>query len=497
MDYPFNLVTEYVIKGHHIDTTKKYKICEIPARNLICPERIDLMAKWIYIDAYEKKMKMKDAVSLYMAHLDAFSYGSFIEPGKEWKNSLQIYIETFNSLIEDIKENGFDKRKSLIPVGANNVILDGSHRVAIAAYFDKTVSIICFSDCAVDFNTKFFGNNLLERKYLDQMVSRYVDIMSDCYMACLWPVAYDINKLKQAEDIISESGKIVYTKDVTLTHNGMRNFMVQIYGHQSWVGTYENHYSGVEGKVTACYNDKKPVRTIMFMADGLDQVLKIKRQIREIYCLENHSVHISDNINETRQMARLLYNDNSIHHLNYGVPDFYLSVNARIEEFKKLVLENGLNLERFVIDSGSVLEIYGLRESRDLDYLTDYITTNLPQTEECDNHLSEMPYYNCTICDLIYNPDNYFIYNNIKFVSLPRLISMKETRAETKDKKDVKLMKRSLNNNKRRELICEEKILKYQRTNGIYGRGKISKKAYIKHRIKSVLKKFKSCFSKE
>lgn len=487
MEYPFDLVNKYIIEGYHIDITKKYEIVKIPARKLFCPERIDFMAKWIYIDAYEKKMDMTDAIHLYSAHLDAFSRGTFVEPGEEWKNTLQVYLNTFNSLIEEIKANGFDERKSLIPVGANETVLDGSHRVAVAAYFEQTVTIIRFPEVSQDFGTEFFRSNLLSSKYLDRLVVEYLKHKDNCYFACLWPVAYEESKLKQAEKIISEYGKIVYSRDVMMNRNGLRNFMIQIYGHQAWVGTYENKYEGVDGKVTPCYAKGKATHTIVFSADCLDSVLEIKKRIRQIYRLENHSIHISDNMLETKQMAELLYNENSMHHLNYGKPDLYKTVNARVKEFKELVLKNDMELSRFIVDSGSVLEIYGLRLSRDLDYLTDYSDIDFLRTENCDNHISELSYYNCSVSDLIYNPNNYFVCNGVKFVSLTKLQEMKSRRGEKKDKRDVKFIRKCWRKRNLNGRFSEEHILRYERKQNMYGIGPLSIKEYILCRLKKML----------
>lgn len=487
--YPFDLVNEYVLRQYHIDMNRSYMIERIPARQLIVPERIDLMAKWIYIDAYVRNMDKRHAIELYAAHLDAFSQGEFIEPGEEYKDSLEAYLCTFDMLIEDIRDNGFDEERSIVPVGECNIILDGAHRVAISAYFDQMIAVIRFPDRKQDFGTDFFRNNLLNSSYLKQMASQYLTVVSDCYFACLWPIAHDLKKMDHVERIIKEYGKIVFTQDIYLDQNGMRNFMAQIYGHQAWVGTYEDHFAGVDTKVQACYKKDDPIRTIVFSAETLEDVLEIKSRVRDIYGLENHSIHISDDILETRQIAELLYNDNSLHHLNYGVPDAFLSIHRRMAEFKELVRKNQLDIDRFIVDSGSVLEIYGLRRSRDLDYLTDYAKMDPLQTEEIDDHFSEMQYYDCLIEDLLYDPQHYFRYNGVKFVSQETLITLKKNRNERKDKKDIRLLMKSLKKGIRHDLLSEETILRYERKHKMYGRGLIGKKEFIKCLLKEFIQR--------
>ena len=59
--YPYMLLTEYFVRENNIVEETPYKILDIPARLLITPERIDLMAKWIYIDHREKNLNMESA----------------------------------------------------------------------------------------------------------------------------------------------------------------------------------------------------------------------------------------------------------------------------------------------------------------------------------------------------------------------------------------------------------------------------------------------------
>ena len=82
----------------------------------------------------------------------AFSEGTYTEPGDENKTSLDKFFSVFDELIDDYKENGFDSNKSLIPIGRNNIILDGAHRTACAIYYGGTVSAISFPQFEVNFD---------------------------------------------------------------------------------------------------------------------------------------------------------------------------------------------------------------------------------------------------------------------------------------------------------------------------------------------------------
>ena len=60
------------------------------------------------------------------------------------------------------------------------------------------------------------------------------------------------------------------------------------------------------------------------------EILDIKKRIRDIYGIGNHSVHMTDNTEETIQIANIILNKNSIHLLSYGCPDKYKQINGLI-----------------------------------------------------------------------------------------------------------------------------------------------------------------------
>lgn len=485
MKYPFNLLTNYFIKENHIDTSKEYEIISIPARDLIKYNRFDLMAKWIYIDAKEHGLESNFAEKIYYDNINAFSSGSFIEPGTENKNSFEKYKKDLDELIVDIKKNGFDENKSLVPVGKNDVLLDGSHRVAVAAYYDREIKVVRFPELDRCYDYRLFRKYLMSEISMGYMATYYAKLKKNCYLACVWPRA-DIEKICRAEELIREIGEIVYSQDVFLTRQGIHNFMVQIYGKQSWTGSIDNHFNGVEKKVEACYCKNNPVRTYLFECDDLEKVIDVKRRIREIFDIDNHSIHISDDYKETNEMVGLLYNPNSVHILNSSKMYLYDGVYKKLLMMKEIINKYALDEERFIIDSSAVLEICGLREAADIDYLTDYLQKDIFDFDGIDNHESQLKYWPISVEEMLYNPENHFFFEGIKFISPQRLVEMKKIRAEKKDIRDVKLLKQIIEKKtkipKEYETKILEEIRRYQMDNKMYGLGKFSFKQFKAHK---------------
>lgn len=84
------------------------EITWIKGKDLLSVKRLDLMAKYIYVESYLSGHGKAWAKELYSKHIEAFSGGGFREPGNAQKNSLDAYISSFDHLIEEISQNGFD-----------------------------------------------------------------------------------------------------------------------------------------------------------------------------------------------------------------------------------------------------------------------------------------------------------------------------------------------------------------------------------------------------
>lgn len=441
---PLNKLTEYFVRENKIDTSAQYESVRIPARNLFNANRFDMMAKWLYIDAYEKGIDISWATDIYKDSIRAFSCGKFCEPGTEGKDSFEVYLTEFNELIEDIKENGFDDTKSIIPVGKNDVLLDGAHRVSVAAYYNKSVTIIRFPQLTRDYNYRYFRQYLMSDINMGYMASTYARLNTGCYLACIWPITRG-NRFEEISELISGVGDIIYEQDVYLTFRGMCNFMVQIYGHQAWTGTIDNHFSGAEGKARVCYDKRYPIHTFLFKADCLDQVVDLKARIRALFELENHSVHISDNDSETIMMANLLYNPNSVNFMNNADPYRYGYAYNKCKQFEEIVNRNHLDINRFIVSSNCVLEKYGLKQVQEVGVASDYVFSDKEKPKDVidgiDSYNIDLCYHSIKVDEMLYNPRNYFYFDGMKYLTLARIAEMKRNKGTEEDLRDLKLIR--------------------------------------------------------
>lgn len=439
MNKDLNKLTKYFIESNKIDENTEYEIMEMDVKELLVSNRIDLIAKLKYIENKEKRLNNEFLVELYKRHLEAFSNGAYIEPGKEEKNTFQRYCDEFDSIIESIKENGFDDNISLIPVGEDNTILDGAHRVAACIYFDKKVKVIKFKNLILKCDINFFKKQLLEEEYLEYLLLEYARLKNDLFVFCLWPKSYG-EKREQAEKIIEDRANVLYKKEINLSYTALKNFMIQAYKEFDWVGDYKNNFKGVYGQLDNCYKENANLKIIVIENDSIDNVLGIKKIIRELYGIGNYSIHSTDNSKETLSMLKIILNRNSINLLNLGQPSKFNNFYSIFIKFKEKLEKEKMNIEEFCIDSSGVLALYGIRETNDIDFISTAIEYEKVEDDKIENHHNYLKYYEKDIQDILMNPNNYLYYDDIKFISLELVKKMKNNRNEPKDKEDVKMI---------------------------------------------------------
>ncbi|WP_053954705.1 hypothetical protein [Inediibacterium massiliense] len=454
------LLTDYFCDSYNIDDDFEFVIETINARELIVPERIDLVAKYKYVEFYEKGYKVNFIKELYKAHVEAFTMGKYEEPGNKKKNSIDIFFQDFHETIESIKSCGFDETISVIPVGKSNAILDGAHRVAIAAYFNMDISIIRFEHIGVQYDINFFKRRLLDEKYLNYLITQYTKIKNNVYVACIWPKASNRESRDLADKLINKSTKVISKHNTVLNYQGLKNLMSQIYSHQDWIGTYENNFKGVDNKAIKCYEKGAPLLLYTFECESLIKVLELKEKVRDIFKIENHSIHITDNSEESYQLTSLLLNRNSIEYLNVGQPCKYTSFVTKLKNLKEQLNTFKLDNENLVIDSSSVMALYGLRNAEDIDYLSIDESFNKLNSNVVGNHNEYIKFYGDNLENIIFDPTNFFIYNDLKFTKLELVKQFKINRNENKDKLDIDLINSITHNERKLRIVAINIIFK-------------------------------------
>lgn len=414
---------------------KEYEVKEMAPSEFLTSNRIDILVKYLYAKSLLSGKGELFFKSLYLDHIKAFN--GFVEADDTGKIGQEEFDNSFKGLLESIQKKGLDD-KHLIPINDNRHPIDGAHRISIALALGLKVKVFRISNTKpLNYDLKFFRDRGMLEYELDYIAEQYASIKQDTYLVMVWPIARGYSK--EIETILSENGSIVYYKEIRITMNGMINLQRRVYQKEGWTGSFSNDFEGVWIKASQCYNEEGKLRIYLFESSA--DLIAVKEKIRSLFNIGKHAVHINDTHEETVILSSLLFNNNSISYLNS-------SARKDFKKYQKLFLEyvdaiSGKEDDFAII--GGVMSEFGVRETNDLDYITtiDDFSDRISNVIEKEN--KKINYINLSISDLIYNPQNYFKIDKIKFVSPVVLLKIKTTRNNDSDKEDVIYLKKILN----------------------------------------------------
>jgi len=408
----------------------------VDAKRFISSGRFDLLAKFAYARLRCIEADTDWGARLYIEHMKVFN--GLNEKDGSGKEGAEAFLTSFDSLLDSVARSGLDASLSLVPAGKGDLAIDGIHRIAAALVSDTCVPTAFFDVEARRYDFAYFRRKGLEEPWADAMANELLSLKRNLFVAILFPAAR--GKREKAAALIRGCGEIYYEKEVTLNEYGAFNFIRQIYSREPWVGDWRDSFGGARKKSERCFPVSGSMRVYIFEAEKLIDVRDLKDQIRGLYGAGNHSLHISDTHNEAVETGRLLFNANSIHFLNHARPRSLERFTPYLKQYKAWLYQESLNFEHFCVDGSAIMAAYGLRDARDLDFLHlghEGIRTGI---RGIDSHNEAMLQHATSRDDILFNPENHFWYDGVKFASLGVLRAMKAARGEEKDGRDLALI---------------------------------------------------------
>ena len=420
---------------HKLLASQNYSTREVDAVDLLTSSRLDVAFKLLFLEIYD--LNQAYAIEIYKEHLKAATSNTYTEFGNSEKNSLDRFIKIFFQ-IHDSMQSGFNNKVSLIPISENGGILNGAHRIACAILLNKKVCVVNIEYPPEIQNYEFFLKRNVDVWLIEKAVNKFIEYSKDTYLAIIWPSAKGSDLREESINMFSN---VIYRKNIQFSPNGGRNLISQVYKGEDWVGSIKDNFKGALNKAAWCFSDyNNPATVIAFQSNSLSSVVKIKEEARSLFGIDKHSIHITDSSIEAIALSKMLFNDNSIHFLNHANLCKYSSTEKKFKTLTMCAEDSKLNKGEFLVDGSFVLELYGIRESQDIDVIT---IQNNELSESCvniDKRDSHLKYHHINKTDLVFNDKYSFPYNGVKFVSFKQLYQMKKNRGEGKDYNDLKLM---------------------------------------------------------
>ncbi len=182
------------------------EVKKVPAAILMRPTRFDLFAKYYYI--HNRKTSPFRAKRVYYESLRCLvPFGK--EFGKEEeKYSFAKHFEVFDNLIDTFSSEEFDPSCSLVPVGADNLLFDGAHRVATLAFYKKDIWICEFASVVGNnYDYAYFTSRWMSDYAADLTAFEGMCFLKGMVVLCIWG---DI------QEFIPDQGIVFYQRSFTL-----------------------------------------------------------------------------------------------------------------------------------------------------------------------------------------------------------------------------------------------------------------------------------------
>lgn len=376
--------------------------------DLLTHKRFDAVIKYLYASNLSSEF-YKDA---YKQHLKVWN--NFHE-GNPRKRGFEEFDNAFKSIINNTVDEP-------VPVNPEGHIANGSHRLAAALHHQRPINIRdtdSNENYPIECNYEFFTKRGLPQHILKRTALEYTKLKSNTHVICLFPIAH--TRFDEVMNIIKKYSNVFYHSSEVLNSRGQIGLIKEIYLKDGWANE-----QGIQRKCDQCFMGKTNITFVLVDAKDLETVKEMKKKIRSLFNVGNHSVHINDTHEEAIRIAKTVFNDNSIRFLNNR---------------KNISFRNHRNLlnatkpdDNTVITGSAVLSLYGLRDCKDLDLI---YYKNAP----ADSHNQYLgTHYKLTLDDIINNPLYHLYYNGFKYVSLDVIKNMKVIRNEPKDIVDVELM---------------------------------------------------------
>ena len=375
--------------------------------DLLTHKRFDVVVKYMYA----KNLTSEFYKSVYKEHLRIWN--GFKE-GNPKKNGFEEFDNAFKSIINNTV-------REPVPVNPDGHIANGAHRLAAALYHQRPIntrSTNSDENYPIEADYRVFLNKGLHKHMLQRTALEYAKLKSNTHVICLFPIAH--SRFDEVINIIKKHSNIFYKSSEVINRTGQLGLIKEIYLSDGWASE-----KGIMKKCKQCFRGNNNVTFLLIDAQNLEIVKEMKKEIRALFKVGNHSVHINDYHEDTIRIAKTVFNDNSLHFLNNRK-------NVLFPNYKKLMTNIKPN-DNEIITGSTVLSLYGLRDCKDIDK----IYYNNPPADSHNQYVGTL--YKLTLDDIFNNPKHHLYYNGFKYVSLEVIKNMKQIRNEPKDIIDVRL----------------------------------------------------------
>lgn len=434
-----NRLSDNIKDIYNLENKTRVKIVIKRAADLVDYRRFDLIVKINLANLYfltDENHNNELIEKYYEEHIRAFTLNSFHEPDGSKKN-LSDYTINFKNLFYSLK-NGFDSNLSLIPITNSNLIIDGSHRLAICYVLNLDVATVEIDTPGAFYNIDFFLNRRMSSFGAYDSLLKFSLLKKTMRYIIIWPRAFENDKVDKITENLVSKIKIIHKEIIYPNFQYILNLVNHCYYLQNNSKNLNHSFSDTKFKSLSVFSSGNPLEVYLVDSKLSEDLNVLKAIFRSSINYGHDSIHISDDFNDSSILNGFFLNQNSrlLNHekllLNTKTKNLFTKYTYLINKSK--------NQGDFIITGSFLLGLLGIREINDLDYISEHKLDSLI----LNNNKNEARYYPYEMKSVINNPKNFFYWLGVKIIAPELLITFKSNRREKKDKIDILLLKNKL-----------------------------------------------------
>lgn len=456
----------------------RYKLEKYEPLDLLIPERLDLVVKYLYIKAKIEGENFEYFKNLYIKHINKRTGGKqyiyeYIDGKhipKSIKTNVDDYLNDFDKLIDSFISNGFNKEYFIPISGMNRLLLDGSHRASCSLYFNESPFVKIENRLGKKWDYIWFKINDFKEDEINNILNTYIELkIKNIFAFILWsPVEEHWDNIERE---IMKNRKIVFSKDYTFSVSGFKEIVYEVYSYEFGIKLPENidkklmYLKEYGPKLRLIFLEiEKPQYIEMRGGKICNQILNIKNEIRDKYdsIVEKEkfiTIHTTDNAEHSEHLRRIFMSSKNLKDLNRRRMNSYREVFLEwLEEYIATLDEWGISVNDCCIVGSGPMEVLGIRDSTDIDFI---LHSNIRDKlfDEKSKALSENvdvvhkgyhEYNNdfnpISDDDIIMNSNYHFYFRGLKFVNIEIVRDRKANHKRPKDVTDIGLIDKFIKN---------------------------------------------------
>ena len=335
--------------------------------------------------------------------------GNFSEDGTKF--TLFDYEAHFRELIESMMRNGYDSSISRVDIASDGTVWNGAHRIAAAHVMDLSVDSVFTGETPQVYDWHYFVRSGMPRIYLDSLAGIFTKHVQKTRGFVLSGLTGE--ETKMAKRSLAKMAPLVFEKTIHLTEIGIRRNLELMYGHLDW---YEPALLEQLVRERFSSSDYAASTLLLYELPSSMSPRDIKENLRRD--LGKHhfirQIHGTDDWEETKSLAEVWTNSNSLKFLNETPIG---SETRLLDRLSILDSENAAQKDHYVIDAGASLELHGVRVTDDIDHIC--LGDEHSQLELLgDCHREDYLQLGTSLTNVVYSPREHLIWAGRKFTTL-------------------------------------------------------------------------------